>query len=114
MNSNPVPVNENKTFYLPGLNGIRAIAALLVVFSHLSLRIDELGFKAGEGINLAAQGVTMFFVLSGFLITFLLLKESDKKGRVSIRKFYIRRMLRIWPLYYLVFIMALVSMIIIG
>jgi peptidoglycan/LPS O-acetylase OafA/YrhL len=51
--------------------------------------------------------VFVFFVLSGFLITFLLLKEKAKTGTVSIRKFYVRRALRIWPVYYLVLFFGL-------
>jgi len=46
------------------------------------------------------MGVTMFFVLSGFLITWLLLREHSLSGRIALRDFYIRRMLRIWPAYF--------------
>jgi peptidoglycan/LPS O-acetylase OafA/YrhL len=49
-------------------------------------------------------GVYIFFVLSGFLITFLLIKENSKNGGINIFNFYIRRILRIWPLYYLILI----------
>jgi peptidoglycan/LPS O-acetylase OafA/YrhL len=52
--------------------------------------------------------VTVFFTLSGFLITFLLLKEREKT-EISVRKFYIRRMLRIWPLYFLYLIVVIVT-----
>lgn len=45
--------NMNNKIYFPGLNGIRAIAALLVVFSHISLKSSELGFKYGHGIDMA-------------------------------------------------------------
>jgi peptidoglycan/LPS O-acetylase OafA/YrhL len=51
-------------------------------------------------------GVVLFFVLSGFLITYLLLKEEKKTGTIQVKKFYIRRILRIWPLYYLLFALA--------
>ena len=47
-------------------------------------------------------GVQVFFVVSGFLITTLLLREMDRYGRISLRDFHIRRALRIWPLYYAV------------
>jgi hypothetical protein len=47
-------------------------------------------------------GVHMFYVVSGFLITTLLLRERDRFGKISLRDFYIRRSLRIWPLYYAV------------
>ncbi len=96
--------------YLKGLNGIRAIAAIGVLFSHINLSLKHFGvnnyslfgFKNSNarGWNLGEQGVTMFFVLSGFLITFLLLKEKEKTNRIDIKKFYKRRILRIWPLYY--------------
>jgi peptidoglycan/LPS O-acetylase OafA/YrhL len=101
-------LGQHKSLYLPGLNGIRAIAALLVVLSHISMRIGELGFPAKGSINMAGYGVTMFFVLSGYLITTLLLKEHDKTGTIELRKFYIRRILRIWPIYYLALIIAIV------
>lgn len=52
-------------------------------------------------------GVTIFFVLSGFLITYLLLSEEQTFKRIDVGKFYVRRMLRIWPLYYLIVILAL-------
>ncbi|HEY4062602.1 MAG TPA: acyltransferase [Puia sp.] len=93
--------------YIPGLNGVRAIAALIVLFSH----IDEYSYRFGlPAIGLfekgmAGYGVTIFFTLSGFLITYLLLIE--KKGGISIKRFYVRRILRIWPLYYLVIIIGI-------
>ncbi len=95
--------------YFSGLNGIRAIAALLVVFVHtesFKSKIGELnihGFLPFQG--LAHQSVKMFFVLSGFLITYLLLRESSSSD-IDVGKFYIRRFLRIWPVYYLVVIIG--------
>ena len=55
------------------------------------------GFK----LPVVADGVTLFFVISGFLITYLLLHEQEQSRTVSIPKFYMRRILRIWPIYYL-------------
>jgi peptidoglycan/LPS O-acetylase OafA/YrhL len=52
--------------------------------------------------NAGYFGVIFFYVLSGFLITYLLLVEKESMGRIDTRKFYMRRMLRIWPLYYLI------------
>jgi peptidoglycan/LPS O-acetylase OafA/YrhL len=49
-----------------------------------------------------AAAVTLFFALSGFLITYLLLQERSKNGEIDIRKFYLRRILRIWPLYFVI------------
>lgn len=96
--------------YFPGLNGLRAISALAVVVSHITLALDQFGLNpyifgalqdgSPRGISLAGHGVTIFFVLSGFLITYLLLAEKER-GEISIPKFYMRRILRIWPLYYL-------------
>jgi peptidoglycan/LPS O-acetylase OafA/YrhL len=100
---------RNQSVYFPGLNGLRAIAALSVVISHITLKLDHFGLNphifgstTGDkprGLELAGYGVTIFFVLSGFLITYLLIKEKEA-GTISIGKFYLRRILRIWPLYY--------------
>src|SRR5271155_5691395 len=96
--------------YFSGLNGLRAIAALSVVFSHTTTSLNQFGLnpfiygKFPDGTTkttlLAAFGVTIFFALSGFLITYLLLEEKKTK-EINIKNFYIRRILRIWPLYYL-------------
>ena len=74
---------------LPALDGLRAIAAFLVVFYHF-------GSPAIPG----GLGVLAFFVLSGFLITWLLLEEHERHGSVSLKHFYIRRTLRIFPAFY--------------
>ena len=92
--------------YLPGLNGIRAIAALSVVFSHINNRLDYFRLPKSKLLDLANFGVTIFFTLSGFLITYLLLKEKEKTGTINIRSFYIRRLLRIWPLYFIYILIA--------
>lgn len=95
-----VDIIENDKIYLPGLNGIRAIAALAVVISHTNGHLGNFGLTTLPYLGLASFGVTIFFTLSGFLITFLLFKEIEKTGAVNIKKFYVRRILRIWPLYY--------------
>jgi peptidoglycan/LPS O-acetylase OafA/YrhL len=100
-----------KGIHLKGLNGIRTIAALSVVFSHIFLNLKEFGIgNVKNGWEMANFGVTMFFTLSGFLITFLLLKEKEKFTTISVRNFYIRRVLRIWPLYYLYLVTVLALM----
>lgn len=90
---------ENK-IYLPGLNGIRAIAAVAVIISHIGLALNLYGLKNFGEYALADYGVTFFFGLSGFLITYLLIKEKNKTRDINVKKFYVRRLLRIWPLYY--------------
>jgi peptidoglycan/LPS O-acetylase OafA/YrhL len=55
------------------------------------------------------RGVLTFFVLSGFLITWMMLHESEKTGDVSIRNFYIRRILRIFPAFYVFLIVSLAA-----
>jgi len=101
---------KDKSLYLPGLNGLRAIAALSVVISHTDFLpgITDFGLDRifSFAISMGAFGVTLFFVISGFLITYLLIQEVDKQQDVSIKKFYIRRILRIWPLYYLFLIVS--------
>ena len=85
----------NQSFHLRGLNGIRAIAASAVVISHTLFAGFEFGLKkVDEGLVLARFGVTIFFALSGFLITYLLLAEERTFKTISIGKFYIRRILR--------------------
>ncbi|UOE41527.1 acyltransferase [Chryseobacterium suipulveris] len=101
-------MQKNKSIYLPGLNGIRAIAAMSVIVSHIGLNLKLYDIPNFGGYSLANFGVTMFFALSGFLITYLLLKEKEKMGTIAIRKFYFRRLLRIWPLYYFYLIVTLV------
>jgi peptidoglycan/LPS O-acetylase OafA/YrhL len=73
----------------PELDGLRGIAILAVLGAHMGVP----GFAAGGG----GAGVTLFFVLSGYLITSLLIAERDEFGRVDLRAFYVRRALRLFP-----------------
>jgi peptidoglycan/LPS O-acetylase OafA/YrhL len=73
--------------YRPALDGLRGVAVLLVVVYHAHERLLPGGFL----------GVDVFFVISGFLITTLLVQEYDARGRVGLRSFYIRRGLRLLP-----------------
>lgn len=103
----------NKSFYLPGLNGIRAIAALIVLLFHIDqymyyFKIPSMGFHS---TGMAGYGVVLFFVLSGFLITYLLILEKDKFQKIDLKKFYIRRIMRIWPLYYFIILIAIIIVI---
>ena len=75
--------------HIPCLDGIRAVCVSAVILGHLP-------FFQSAG----PQGVSTFFVLSGFLITWLLLREQERTGTVSLRNFYIRRALRLLPAFY--------------
>ena len=86
--SGPLATNLAKS-HMPSLDGLRAIAAFLVVFYH-----------AGQEWSPGGLGVLAFFVLSGFLITWLLLKEEEQSGTISLKSFYLRRSLRIFPAFY--------------
>lgn len=91
--------------YLPGLNTLRFFAAFFVVISHANISLHKLGIYTASTLALVNRGgdaVDFFFSLSGFLITYLLLVEIKKTGTVSIRQFYLRRVFRIWPLYFLI------------
>ena len=81
--------------HFPCLDGIRCLCIVAVIWHHT--RFDGTTFKIETRGYL---GVDMFFVLSGFLIVTLLLRERDRKGQISLRNFYMRRTLRIFPLYY--------------
>ena len=83
--------------YIRGLNGLRAIAVICVVWHHTHAPIRGVPIT-GNGF----LGVDVFFVLSGFLITTLLLEERDRTGSISLAGFYVRRTLRIFPLFYAV------------
>ncbi len=98
----------NKKFFFLNLDGIRTCAFLMVFFGHcfrwvpLQGKFEELEWISDLMTNLSNMGVNLFFVLSGFLITYMLMNEQTETGTISISKFYIRRILRIWPLYYIV------------
>ena len=104
-----------KRFYRPELDGLRFVAFFLVFQQHTFL------FKAGgehhavgpRMANLLATvrvlgdfGVDLFFVLSAYLITELLLREREQRGSLDIGAFYLRRILRIWPLYFFALALA--------
>lgn len=103
---------SSKPFF-KGLSELRALAAIAVIFHHIEL------FKSRDGIvslynskfsyfinNLGKNGVYLFFVLSGFLITYLLIHEKEQNYKIQIKKFFMRRVLRIWPLYYFVLLIS--------
>ncbi len=84
------------------LDGLRAVAVLVVILGHKWSTIP------------ADLGVSIFFVLSGFLITLLLIREMDRTGRVSLSQFYLRRTLRIFPAYYCFLVVSFFADFILG
>jgi peptidoglycan/LPS O-acetylase OafA/YrhL len=97
-------------FYRPELDGLRFYAFLGVFIFH-TLPVDATVYRSWHlplpGLWVAivtsgAAGVDLFFALSAFLITSLLLRERQQTSKISLRLFYIRRILRIWPLYFLI------------
>lgn len=84
---------EQRTF--GSLDGFRCVSILAVIWhhSHGDLQLGRIGARGFLGVD-------MFFVLSGFLIVTLLLRERERNGEISLKAFYARRTLRIMPLYY--------------
>jgi peptidoglycan/LPS O-acetylase OafA/YrhL len=79
------------------LDGLRALSVVAVIWHHTGA-----GYVAQGWAQQGHLGVSLFFAISGFLITTLLLREKDRHGSVDLRAFYVRRALRIFPLYYAV------------
>ena len=81
------PASSSGSSYIPALDGFRAVSIAIVFLSHAGV----------SDLIPGGFGVTVFFFLSGFLITTLLTREQDKHGRISLRAFYLRRLLRLSP-----------------
>ncbi|MEI6042445.1 MAG: acyltransferase [bacterium] len=117
--------NHHKPLYFENLDGLRFIAFFAVFISHASLFLGYDNnsyfyqlFKKYILVN-GDVGVSFFFVLSGFLITYLLIREKDNNGKVSLKSFYLKRILRIWPVYFTTlivgfFILPVIARLIIG
>ncbi|MGA2351001.1 MAG: acyltransferase [Terracidiphilus sp.] len=111
------PEHTAGRFYRPELDFVRFLA-FLFVFVHHTLphvsdhRIDSFlnGFAPifYASVGACRFGLSLFFTLSAFLICELLLRERDSTGKIEIKQFYIRRILRIWPLYYLALALGLI------
>lgn len=97
-----------KKIYFRELDGLRFFAFIAVFLAHSfyteqeTLATHPLLVKVKSIAHLGIFGVNFFFVLSGFLITYLLLTEKHDLGNIRLGKFYLRRVLRIWPLYFLI------------
>ena len=107
---NRIRAKPTEQFYRPELDVLRFFA-FLAVFLHHSLPGFELGHHSGRLVSVfwfetllkesGSFGVCLFFLLSAYLITELLQRERDRTGKINLGSFYLRRILRIWPLYFL-------------
>jgi peptidoglycan/LPS O-acetylase OafA/YrhL len=93
-----------ETRFFSSLDGLRCLSILAVIWHHTGTRIGGL-YLTQSGF----LGVDLFFAISGFLITTLLLREQEQWGQISLRAFYIRRSLRIFPLYYTIIVLYMIS-----
>jgi peptidoglycan/LPS O-acetylase OafA/YrhL len=95
-----------KPIYFHNLDGLRFIGSLIIIVFHiedLKLKLNRPTIPVIRHYNMIGNfDVSLFFVLSGFLITYLLLKEKKENGSINLKAYYARRTLRIWPLYYLI------------
>ena len=109
-------IKGNKFIHFENLDALRAIAAFTVILYHISFwfeyptekKYNWLKFTISFGGNGGSYGVIFFFILSGFLITYLMLEEQTLQGRINIFYFYVRRILKIWPLYYLTILIGFI------
>ena len=107
-------LTTKENMYFKKLDSLRFFAFFLVFWQHIiSSKFtvfnenDILGTLIKNSLYTGGTGVHLFFVISGFLITFLMISEEKLNGRFNIKYFYIRRILRIWPLYYLILILGI-------
>jgi peptidoglycan/LPS O-acetylase OafA/YrhL len=97
---------DSRRYYRPELDGLRFAAFVCVFCFH---RMDYVATEVSRNPLLfhfstaGAFGVPVFFLLSAFLITELLLREREETGKIHVKAFYLRRILRIWPLYFAAF-----------
>jgi peptidoglycan/LPS O-acetylase OafA/YrhL len=85
------PAHAGRLGYRPGLDGLRAVGILTVLAFHVG------AFSGTRVLDGGFLGVQVFFVISGFLITALLLEEHERNERISLGRFYVRRALRLFP-----------------
>jgi peptidoglycan/LPS O-acetylase OafA/YrhL len=105
--ASPESPESGERVYFPELDGMRFIAFLFVYLFHQGVPWHLLARLVGVTVTRRLQenggyGVQLFFILSGYLITTLLLREEVRYGRIALRAFWVRRILRIWPLYYVI------------
>jgi peptidoglycan/LPS O-acetylase OafA/YrhL len=97
--------------YIPILDALRGVSILFVVFSHVAFSNNSPVWlnRLGNFIKVGNLGVQIFFFISGFLITGLLLKEKVKFGEINLRMFYWRRFLRIFPVFYIFLLFVFIA-----
>jgi peptidoglycan/LPS O-acetylase OafA/YrhL len=103
--------------FFPNLDGLRFVSFFVVFLYHSLLSILSYLKDSSPRVYTVLEflfrhgnlGVNFFFVLSGFLITYLLIKEKEFNGRIHVPNFYVRRILRIWPLYYLCVVVGFIG-----
>ena len=98
------PTKHKERGRIPGLDGLRALAILIVIAGHLNVRFEDQPSHRNLFWRMAGSGgigVDVFFVLSGYLITTLLIHEFERHGRINLGSFYLRRAFRILPAFYL-------------
>ena len=99
---------------IPSIDGVRAVSIALVIVSHLALSGTFSPATYLWRFDIGNLGVRIFFVISGYLITSILLKERAASGAISLRDFYLRRIFRIAPAYYaflaIMFVASLVGL----
>lgn len=112
--------NTNQNVYFANLDILRFIAAFMVVIAHAyegwcgwwgypgfmskggdHENLTNFGIHANTALKNGGFGVEVFFLISGFLITYILLVEKQTTGKIDLKKFFIRRGFRIWPLYFI-------------
>ena len=96
--------------HFAGLDGLRFVSISFVVLHHLFTFKKNFGFTEFDAPILGTigfYGIQFFFMGSGFLITYLLLYELESNGKICLKSFFLRRILRIWPAYYLLILLFL-------
>jgi peptidoglycan/LPS O-acetylase OafA/YrhL len=101
-------VDNKLGFWIPELDGLRAFACALVVIAHFNpwIASDQFVYQSVilqpiKSIQGGNTGVMLFFCLSSFLLTSVCLADIDRHGHINLAAFFLRRILRIWPLYFL-------------
>lgn len=107
------PVENIKKQYFPNLDGLRFLMALFVATVHIEdikIKNGRENFMGGENEDhyymLAKLTVTAFFVMSGFLITYILMRERENTSNINVLRYYKRRILKIWPLYFFILFLS--------